>query len=456
MTFDSVKPIDRSNNAVGWANSTNLIILAFSLVFYGRIFVTLTPAPAILVHSHFAIVPFVLWIALTTASRKNPQQIKLVQSLLLGLLLFFVAILASAIWNGAGFINAIASFMMLGEPIMFLAAIVCIPMSLKSFTRIQRWFMGSVLINFLLAAVQKPLIDAGKLQADGFDGTDGCGGVFFISGAGNYISASVSLAFAIYFFANGKKFPLWLRVIAMSAASWQLLFSDSKQLVLAYILAWLLLILSNFQDIGKSIKLLLGMAVVGSVFFWCVQNVEAFSAFTAWARSDLYQKDGDAWFTKFYSVRAIVSEFDSWGNWLFGLGPGHTISRLGAWFMQDYQSILGPLGATTTSIGAESREFISSFWLAYSSSLFSPIFGWAGIWGDIGLVGLSTYLWLAYLVWRYFGLDNSLRITLLATVVLGFIFTQIEEPGYMLSLALLLGLAWQEKRLKSERRQVTS
>lgn len=449
MSFNNAKSLDsRSEGSLTWTNNTNLIIFAFSLVFYGRIFTTLTPAPVILVHAHFAIVPLVFWIAVATSPTKNQQQTKLVQTLLRGMLIFFLAILASALWNQTGFINAVASFMMLAEPIMFLAAIVCIPMSESSFTRIQRWFMGSVLINFLLAAVQKPLIDAGKLDAQGFDGTDGCGGVFFVSGAGNYISASVSVAFAIYFLANGKKFPLWLRIAAMSAASWQLLFSDSKQLVFAYLLAWLLLVLSNFQDVGKSIKLLLGIAVTGFIFFWCVQNLEAFKAFSAWARLDLYQKNGDAWFTKFYSVKAILAEFDSGGNWLFGLGPGHTVSRLGAWFMQDYQSILGPLGATTTSIGVDSRAFIDNFWLAYSSSMFSPIFGWAGIWGDLGLVGLGTYLFLSYIVWRHFGLDNSLKITLLATLVLGFIFTQIEEPGYMLTLALLLGLAWQKKRLK--------
>lgn len=449
--FNSAESITRKSEVnLTWTNNTNLIIFAFSLVFYGRIVTTLTPAPSILVHAHFAIVPVVLGIVLATAPVKNEKQTQLVHSLLWGLFVFFLAILASALWNQAGFINVIASFMMLGEPIMFLAAIVCIPMSSKSLTRVKRWFMASVVINFLLAAIQKPLIDAGKLDGHGFDGTDGCGGVFYVSGAGNYVSASVSVAFALYFLANGKNFPLWSRITAILAASWQLLFSDSKQLVFAYSLAWILLIVFNFKDVGKTIKLLLGIMVTGFIFWWCVQNLEAFSAFTAWARPELYGENGDAWFTKFYSVKVILGEFDSPGNWLFGLGPGHTVSRLGAWFMQDYHWILEPLGATTTSIGVQSREFISSFWLAYSSSLFSPIFGWAGIWGDIGLIGLSTYIYLGFLVWQEFGLDNSLKITLLATLILGFIFTQIEEPGYMLSLALLLGLAWQKKRLKLE------
>ena len=449
--FNSAESITRRTESnPAWTNNTNLIIFAFSLVFYGRIVTTVTPLPSVLAHAHLAIVPLVLGIALATASTNNQQQTKSIKSLLTGLFIFFMVILVSALWNRAGFINVIASFMMLAEPIMFLTAIVCIPMSLQSFTRIKRWFMASVLINFVLAAVQKPLIDMGKIDGYGFDGTDGCGGVFYVSGAGNYISASVSIAFAIYFLFNEKKFPLWVRIAALSAASWQLIFADAKQLVLAYSIGWLLLILLNFKDIGKSIGLLLGITVTGSLFFWSVQNVEAFSAFSAWARPDLFQPGGDAWFTKFYSVQAIVSKFESWGNWLFGLGPGHTVSRLGAWFMEDYRWILEPLGATSTTIGIRSREFIDSFWLAHGSSLFSPIFGWAGIWGDLGLVGLSAYLYVAYLVWQHFGLDDSLKITLLSTVVLGFIFTQIEDPGYMLSLALLLGLAWHKKRLKSE------
>ncbi|MEO1673476.1 MAG: hypothetical protein AAFR77_22310, partial [Cyanobacteria bacterium J06631_2] len=240
--LNSARPIASNEGNLAWTSNTNLIIFAFSLVFYGRIFTTFTPAPSILVHAHFAIVPLVFAIALATTPTKNPQQIALVKTLLTGLFVFFMANLASALWNGAGLINAVASFMMLGEPVMFITAIACIPMSGKSFSRIQKWFMASVLINFLLAAVQKPLIDMGKLYANGFDGTDGCGGVFFVSGAGNYVSASVSIAFAIYFLVNGKNFPLWVRIAAFTCAGWQLLFSDSKQLVLAYSLGWVLLI----------------------------------------------------------------------------------------------------------------------------------------------------------------------------------------------------------------------
>jgi hypothetical protein len=446
-------PTTKEPKKKGWVDNTSLIILAFSVVFYSRIFCSITHAPSIFNLAHFVVVPFVLGVVLFTSRAKDRKQINIAYSFVLGLLIFLVAVLASALWNNTGLINAVVSFMMLAEPFMFLLAIVCIPMSFESITRIKKWLMWSVLINFVLAAVQKPLIDAGKLYAKGLNGTDGCGGVFFPTGAGNYVSASVSIAFALYFFTNEKSFPLWMRIGAVIAGFWQILFSDSKQLLLAYLVAWILLILVNSKDFGKTIKFLSAITFFGYGFLWCVQNLEAFAGFTAWARPELYGSDGQAWYAKFYSVHSILSHYQSYLNWLFGLGPGHTVSRLGVWFLRDYWFILGPLGATTNPISQEAMDFVNSFWLCYSSSLFSPIFGWAGIWGDLGLLGVGAYLFLWYLTWQHFGLDDSLKVTLLTVLVMGFIFTQMEEPGFMLSIAFILGLAWQEQRLKKQTRQ---
>ncbi|MBD2296498.1 hypothetical protein H6G06_24225 [Anabaena sphaerica FACHB-251] len=436
-------------------DNTTLIIFAFCTVFYSRIFCSITNAPSILNLAHFVVVPFVLVVVLLTTRTKDQKQIAIAYSFLFGLFILLVVVLASALWNHAGFINAIVTFMMLGEPFMFLLAISCIPMSAKSITRMKKWLIWSAVINFLLAAIQKPLIDSGKLYADGLNGTDGCGGVFFVSGAGNYISASVSVAFALYFFTNEKTVPLWMRITVILAAFWQILFSDSKQLLLAYLIAWGSLILLNFQDLSQTIKLLIATFIFGYGFLWCVQNLEAFAGFLAWARPELYGQDGEAWYAKFYSVRSILSHYQSSLNWLFGLGPGHTVSRLGVWFLKDYWSILRPLGATTSPIGIEGMEFVNSFWLCYSSSLFSPIFGWAGIWGDIGILGVGAYLFLCSLVWQHFGLDDSLKVSLLAVIVLGFIFTQMEEPGFMLSLAYILGLSWQKQRLRKQTKQAS-
>jgi hypothetical protein len=426
--------------------NSNLIIFAFCSVFYSRIIAT-TIHFSLLNLLHFVLVPAICLITLTTTKTRNLKQISLSFSFVSGLLILFGVTIASAIINGAGLINSIVSFMMLGEPFIFLLAFSCIPISKKSFTKLRNFLYWSVLINLLLAAVQKPLIEAGRLNAGGLDGTDGCGGVFFVSGAGNYVSATVSVVFALYYLTTDKTSPLWIRLAVLFASIWHILFSDSKQIILCFAIAWVLLIFINTKDILKTLKLLIGFILIGFVGVWLVQNVDAFKAYTSWARPELYGPDGLAWYAKFYSIHTILHNFQSPLNWLVGLGPGHTISRLGAWFLRDYASILGPLGSTRTSIGQDAMDFVAGFWLTSGSSLFSPIFGWAGIWGDLGLLGLGSYLYLGYLVWRHFGEEDIFKVILLSVFVIGFIFTQMEEPGYTISLAMIIGLGWQKQRL---------
>ena len=436
--------MNRNSSKLKLSNSI-LIIFAFCVVFYSRVIATVTRLSLVNL-LHFIIVPAVCIVALVTTRSRDRQQISLCFSLLLGLAILFGVTVTSALLNHAGLINAIVSFMMLGEPFILLLAICCIPFSIKSFTKARNSLYWAAGINFVLAAIQKPLIDSGRLFAGGLNGTDGCGGVFFISGAGNYVSATISLIFALYFFTNPKS-NLSMKFAVSMAAFWHILFSDSKQIILAYGVAWMLLVLISIEDVIKTLKLLIALILVGFIGIWCVQNVEAFKAYTAWARPELYGADGLAWYAKFYSINSILSHYQSPLNWLLGLGPGHTVSRLGAWFLRDFASILGPLGSTRTSIGSDAMDFIANFWLTSGSSLFSPIFGWAGIWGDLGLLGLGAYLYLGYLVWKHFGLDNILKVTLLSVFITGLIFTQMEEPGYMLSIAYILGLSWQEKRL---------
>ena len=426
-------------------SNPTLIIFAFCVVFYARIVAT-TIHLSLLNLLHFIIVPLVCAIALATTRTRDSKQIALCFSFLTGLFILFGVTVASALLNHAGLINAIVSFMMLAEPFIFLLAICSISMSIKSFTKIRDCLYWAVGINFVLAALQKPLIDSGRIFAGGLNGTDGCGGVFFVSGAGNYVSATVSLVFALYFFAT-RTGNLQIKFAVAIAAIWHILFSDSKQIILAYGVAWMLLVLIGIQDIVRTLKLLIALLLVGFIGVWLVQNVEAFSAYTSWARPELYGSDGLAWYAKFYSARSILAHYQSPLNWLLGLGPGHTVSRLGAWFLRDFAAILSPLGSTTTTIGADAMDFVANFWLTSGSSLFSPIFGWAGIWGDLGLLGLGAYSYLGYLVWKHFGLNNTLKATLLSVFVMGLIFTQMEEPGYMLSIAYVLGLSWQEKQL---------
>lgn len=432
-----------------YVKNSFLIITTFCSIFYARIVAT-TIRFSLLNLLHFILVPAACAIALSTTKIKDPQQISLCLSFLRGLIILFGVAIASALWNNAGLINAISSFLMLGEPFMFLLAMTCLPITTQIFMKMKNLLYWSVLINFVLAVVQKPLIDSGKLYAQGLNGTDGCGGVFFVSVAGGYVSASVSILFALYFFTRERTRPLWMRLSVIFAAFWQLLFSDSKQLLFSYGVAWLLLVLLNSKDIVKTLKLAIGLALTVYIGIWCATNVEAFKAFTAWARPELYGENGDAWYAKFYAIRLIITRYQSPLDWWLGLGPGHTVSRLGGWFIRDYAAILGPLGSTSTSIGQQATEFSQSFWLTGGSTMFSPFWGWVGIWGDLGWLGVGAYIYLGYLTWQHFGGDDIAKVNILNVFVLGLIFTQMEEPGYMIFVAFIFGLSFQEQQLHKQ------
>ncbi|PZV15448.1 MAG: hypothetical protein DCF20_10210 [Pseudanabaena sp.] len=124
-----------------------LVFLSFCIVFYSRIAAT-TIRFSLLNLLHFGLVPAVCVFVLTNTRIKDPKQISLCLSFLVGLSVLFGVIIASALWNNAGLINAIVSFMMLGEPFMFLLAMTCIPVTVQIVAKMKNLLYWSVLINF--------------------------------------------------------------------------------------------------------------------------------------------------------------------------------------------------------------------------------------------------------------------------------------------------------------------
>jgi len=301
--------------------------------------------------------------------------------------------------------------------------------------------------------VQWPLLVKGVLSTKGMGLQDAVQGVFYITGAGNYVSATLSICVGLYFFSTFSKiFPIWVRVSVLAATFWQIILADCKQIVLALGLAWVLLVIIRSQNITQALKYLITLILVSAVFLFCVQNIPDFSAYNSWARPELYGLDGEVMHAKIAGIRIILSFHKSFLNLLFGLGPGHTIGRLGGWLLKDYWDLLGPLGATTHPASQAVWDAANSDWLNQSggSTIFSPFFTWAGIWGDLGFVGLGVYLYLAFVVWHCFCSDDLPRFWLLSILIIGLIFTQMEEPGYMLSMAFLIGVRWQEKRMAAQ------
>ncbi len=434
-----------------FVDNSTLILLAFSTAFFPRL-LDAAGAPSAINFVHFFTVPCCLIVALATTRTKNSRQIALVWTLIYSLLILLAVMLASALLNNAGTINVILHFLMLGEPFLLLIAIVSIPMSADSIQRFKNWIAGFAFTNLILAYIMCPLAHANILPRGGMGLEDSIQGVFYLSGAGNTLSTSVSMSFGVYFLVNAKKVPLWFRVSIMLAAFIQLMMSDSKQVIFPFLLGGILLTLFNFHDLGKAISYIVVFGLLLFTFFWCVENVEAFSAFKGWmSRSELFGADGEVTLTKTSVFRIVPSYYESWLHWLFGLGSGHSASRLGGWMLKDYAGLLEPLGSTVHPASQKLWNVVFDAYVANGSTMFLPFFSWAGIWGDLGFLGLGAYFYLASVVWCKVCADNMTRFLLLNVFGFGLVFTQMEEPGYMLFIATLIGLQWQENQSKMQR-----
>ncbi len=432
-----------------------LILLAFATAFFPRIFSAIG-IPSIINFLHFAVVPFALGIAIVKSNVRDRKQISIFWEFIVGLSIFLVIMVASALLNGAGFINVFLDFLLLAEPFMLPLAIVCLAPSTVSIERLKRWLFIAALINLFLALAQFVLISAGVLPVTRMTAQDNIQGVFYLSGAGNYVSVAVSISFALYYFTSPKPVPFTLRVLGCLAAFYQLLISDSKQVLLAFIIGWILLSMTKVKNIGKFLISFGAIVIVLYAFFWLVENVdfEGAGGFKNWIdRMDLYTPDGEGTQTKLMGIGMVLSHYDSPFNWLFGLGPGHTIGRLGGWVLKEYASLLLPLGATTRPIAEALWDVaLNDGYLSMESSLFVPLFSWVGIWGDLGFVGLGAYLYLWSIVWNRLCLDDFSRFIMLSALAFGFFLTQMEEPGQMLSMTSLIALRWQEHRLQKRDR----
>ncbi|MDF5728063.1 MAG: hypothetical protein PUP92_08475, partial [Rhizonema sp. PD38] len=203
-------PIE-SNNKKSFIKTSVLILIAYASAFFPRIIQSIG-APSIINFLHFATVPLAFGIAATTAKTKNRNQITIFWELTFGLLLLLCVMISSALLNGAGIINVILDFLLVSECFILLLAIICIPQSDESLTRLRHWVIVFALINLVLAISQAILISIHVLVVYKYSIEDNVQGVFYLSGAGNYVSVSISICVSLYFYIVFKKLPIWVRV----------------------------------------------------------------------------------------------------------------------------------------------------------------------------------------------------------------------------------------------------
>ncbi|MBF2067338.1 MAG: hypothetical protein IGS39_23410 [Calothrix sp. C42_A2020_038] len=421
--------------------SSTLLLVAFATCFYARLLSTYG-VPQVINFVHFVVVPLASLVAILQTRTKQRSQIEISHAFLIGLVALFAINLASALLNKAGFINVVLEFLLLCEPFLILLAITCLPLTPKYILRFRKWITIFALSNLVLALFQRYVLNIQNSRD--IAGWDLIQGVFYFSGSGHVVSSSVSLCFAVYYFASFKTQALWIRALVVLGAIWQVIESDTKQVFLVAFIAIISMVLLKLNNIIKLIQYVTIFIVGAAALYWAANNIYDNTELVYWVSNIDLVKDGLE--LKFSVFSFIISYYHSSLNWIIGLGPGHTIGRLGGWMIRDYYSLLQPLGVTQSQIGETLWRIVGNNPLGDKSSMWSPFFGWAGIWGDLGIAGLLAYIYIWVLSWKYFCVDDISKFIALTIFINGAIFTQMEEPGYMLFVCILIGLRWQEHR----------
>ncbi|NJR74217.1 MAG: hypothetical protein HC773_12300, partial [Scytonema sp. CRU_2_7] len=352
----------------GIITRSSIIVLFLASAMFPRVLSALRfPSVVNFLHFGFALALFV-WVIPLIRSRIAVQ-------LLVGLLILLAISTSSALLNKAGLINVLLNFLMLAEPFILLIAITSIKLPQDSIKKLQKWIFLFIYIHLVFVYCQKFLLKAPT--------NDDVKGIFLNMGAGHHVGGDVALTFGFYFLLSSGVRSIWLRVFVFILCLGNIVLADVKQVVIAFLVSWFILIVTQLKEIWKAIMYLiiaipttLGVLKIVNTMYAGIRYISDMEVVT------------EAFQYKLSVFSIITSFYKSDLNWLFGLGPGHTISRLG-WLMKDYIQFLKPLGVTGTPVFQTVWVAQESYYWSNSitgSSMYSLLFSWAGIWGDLGFL----------------------------------------------------------------------
>src|SRR5579871_501067 len=145
---------------------------------------------------------------------------------------------------------------------------------------------------------------------------------------------------------------------------------------------------------------------------------------------------------------------------LIGLGPGNTFSRVAllapGGLVNDYSPVAWLALSLTPITRAAIAATFSGGYLAATSSIYQIWSSWAGVLGDLGLIGVAIYASLWWRLWKcvgrvHIGPGACARAVILVSMLLGAFYDWLEEPAFILMAAFVVGLSAAEATSQSTR-----
>lgn len=347
---------------------------------------------------------------------------------------FAGVIVLSAIVNGAPAERLFAGLLLTLEPFLLLAAIL-----LATPDRVGRKFLIGTLA--FVCALQVPFAVVQSLASNNPDDVKG---TLLGTGAGHHVMAG-GLIIGLFAAVVLVKRPLLLGAIAATVLLIGVL-ADAKQVMIpapiAYVAATVYVSRRSFDGrrLLTAVLLTLGFGLV------------VFTMAPVDSALDMVQRTNETGGGKPALTRLIFSDLlDDPLQGAFGFGPGETVSRFGY-----LTTLLESDGSPTEAIGLEPGSLTESYDRAVAgagyiadSSFSSGQSSLLGIAGDYGFLGLFAAGWMIWTIVDELrkvgtGLSQSAIASWILVVPLAYIFDWLEQPPFMLLIALLTGLALTE------------
>lgn len=391
----------------------NIIIFILILVLLPRLLSSLG-FPKIIVFVHFFLTCSVFGLLF-----QKIVSIKDNRKLLLIIVMFLFVSFLSFIWNKAGLINFILGNLLLISPFMFFLISQSFQWEEEDLYKMEVFIFTFILIHLFFSFFQYFVLG---LKHDDVEG------VFLGMGAGGHLAGAVATLSIFWLYRIRWISNVFKGVLATCLLS-VLILSDSKQVIVVLGLSLGIYVILASKGIIEKIRLvLLGLTSIALLY---IVAITIFPGLLIYLQDD---KILLGLLQKISVFPRIIELYEDNLNWLIGLGPGHSVSRLGT-MLPDYPILTEGLGATQSNVTGQILAAKQDHYLSNSvtgSSLFALEFTFAGVWGDYGIVGLLLYISMLIKVWQVYCKETKAAKYLIITIfVYGVVFTWVEEPPFM-------------------------
>ena len=383
--------------------------------------------------ANFVHYPLALSVALIAAV-ESPRRFPIRRPLEIGLIGLLLVSLASWLVNGGQVIRPFLDWLVFSEPLLIVYAIVTVPPA-----GARKGFLWTLALAIPFA--QLPLA---VYQTLTFGFSDPVQGFFIGMGSGAHVAAAVSLVGSLVCFARGLSpdktgsVVYWL-IGGVTLLSVPIL-TEAKQIVIVFLPAIILVLVSSGRP--RASWLIVALPILGALWFALV-TLQPLQKLLDWR---LISQGVLGKVATFSLIEARLSA--GWTHWLLGLGPGNSVSRLSLMGLDAFVKHDSPiylLGLAPAATTIELWNLTASNRLFASSSAWSFVSSWLGLLGDLGLAGLTAFAWMQVMLWgnlrRRFGWEQSAaRAVILMMMLLAFVYSWLEEPGFTMTAALVIGL----------------